>query len=664
MVLARIPKQAEKQTVQEFEPDARQGVLPGYHYFFYRSAILPTWGDARRPKALFDFYYDPHNWAIQGAFSAIVKQIASTPYEIKGDQEHKILTRHYEGVLSSAQFDDFGGGFRGLISRVVLDYLRFDEGAFIEIIGGGSPMGEIKGRANGIAQLNTLRCAATGEPDHPVVYQARRTGKLHYLHRSRVARLVDLPDGVDDETGRGLSALSRAISIGQTMIYQSKYILQRLDDLPPSGILSLHNIKDWEDAVALYEANRKRDGGSVWANAMVLESVEPDKPPQIQHIPFASVPEHFNIREYTEIMVNALALALNVDPQDIWPLTGAPLGTGTQTKILHSKAAGKMLGDLRTLITRVINFYILPDSLEFQFKYKDPEQDKDIAETEAILIANAEKLQGIAGKELAAQYLVSTSERFADTLLDEEGQLRLPDDDPKPPEVVMVPQVPGNAIPEEEITGESNTPTSNQPIEEPMTAESDTPLEEKKSIQSTRLDFEGDVEEALASAVAGRIDRRRFGIVMRALVTKYGRQAFQDGLKDGGIEDPPTPEDLNTVAALVASQSQYVTNLGDAIYGDGVTEAQLTEKPALWFNKSIQPFYQEGLASADRNGLYEWAYGDTEHCNDCQRLDGQKHRMRDWIKSGWLPQSDVLECHGFNCKCRLVKTTGRATGRF
>ena len=125
---------AEKQTVQTFNEENTGQIQP--YYFLSREAILPKWGDGRRARALLDFYYDPYNWIIQGAFSAIAKQIASTPYEIKGDQEHKILVRHYEEVLSGAEFDDFGGGFRGWISRVVLDYLRFDDGAFVEIIGG------------------------------------------------------------------------------------------------------------------------------------------------------------------------------------------------------------------------------------------------------------------------------------------------------------------------------------------------------------------------------------------------------------------------------------------------------------------------------------------------------------------------------------------------
>jgi hypothetical protein len=659
----------EKQTVQEFEPDSSIGRYDsGYNYLFYRDAILPPWGAYGRQRKLLDFYYDPYNWAVQGAFAAIAKQVASTPYEIKGDKEHKILVRHFEDVLSGAQFDDFGGGFRGFIMRLVLDFLRFDEGAYAEIIGPGDSKGSIKGRVTGVAQLNAMRCVNTGNPDHPVVYYGRRTGQLHKMSRYRVARLIDMPDGTDDETGRGLSALSRVISIASSMNYQIRYNIQRLDDLPPAGILAINNVRNWDDQMALYEGARQRDGGDVWANVMVLQGIEPDKPVMVEHTPFADESEHFNFKEYTEVMVNALALALNVDPQDIWPLTGSALGTGTQSSILHTKAAGKMLGDLRTLITRMINFHILPPSLEFQFKYKDTERDKEDSLNQDRYSIIAKRIQDIidplgtndqTAKEVALQYLATSSEVFADVLYDSEGGLRLPSDDPK------IPDQEDTTFTDSETM--SNAPESGGDLpQDEVTSSSETPLKrEQKAIQSTRLDFEGDVEDAIKAAMNGDITRRRFGIVMRAHLAKYGRQAFQDGLKDGGVDAAPSDADIATIAAQVAQQSQYVTQLGDAIYNQGITEAQALQKPAMWYNKSITPFYNEGVASADKNGMYEWVLGATEeHCSDCLRLNGQRHRMKDWIKSGWIPQADKLGCNGFNCDCKLKRVRGRARGRF
>lgn len=186
-----------------------------------------------------------------------------------------------------------------------------------------------------------------------------------------------------------------------------------------------------------------------------------------------------------------------------------------------------------------------------------------------------------------------------------------------------------------------------------------------KSIQSTRLDFESDFEDILAEGRAGGLIRRRFGTLMRAIIAKYGRRAYRDGLIDGGVEDGVLDDDdFQTVNTLIAEQSQYVTNFANTVFKEGVSDDMAYLKPEMWFNKSLYPMYQAGLASADKNGLYEWVMGNTEHCVTCLALNGQKHRMKEYVKRGLVPKSDKLACKGFNCKCNLVRTTGRAKGRF
>lgn len=188
-----------------------------------------------------------------------------------------------------------------------------------------------------------------------------------------------------------------------------------------------------------------------------------------------------------------------------------------------------------------------------------------------------------------------------------------------------------------------------------------------KAIQSTRLDFEQTFEDILNGARSGDIDRRRFSTLVRGEIKRFIRLAFLDGLRDGGIEDAETDaEDEETIAGLIDAQSAFVTDLGDVLFkGEGISDEAATQRPAMWFNKSIYPAYTEGLMSAAANGYFEWVYGDTEHCSDCLALNGQVHRMRDYQKSGWLPKAGKLKCNGFNCACALVpRPGGKASGRF
>lgn len=652
-----LDRQVIKHSVREFNTD-KDSFSDIVRYLWYRGALLPSKYDTRRERALFDFYWNDHNWLIRGAFGSIAKQIASTPSEIKGDQPR--LVRYFEDVLSQSEFGPYGGGLRGLLTRLATNFLCFDHGALVEIIGKGNPKSAIKGRVESIAILDNLRCRFTGIPEYPVDYWSRK-GDIYRLHWTRVGNIVDMPSSVEEWHGAGDCALARAISIMQQQIVMDRYNIQRLDDLPPAGILLLHNVKGWQDSKALYEAARVREGSDIWASIHEIESLDPAANASVEFVPFASTPEHFDYEKYLRVLVNATALALGVDPQDIWPLSGGQLGTGTQSQILHVKGAGKTLADLRTAITRFINFYILPDSLEFQFKFKDAEQDKQTAETEKVLVDVANQLKGVFDVEIAAQYLVDTSERFANVLLDEAGQLRLPSDDPKP-EVEPLVVNPGD------VTAESETPTTSDTDTAPTdqtTADSDTPLEQKKDIQATRLDFEADWSDAIEAGRDNDVNRRRLGIVLRAHLSKYIRKAFEEGLIKGGVNEPPDENDMNTIAGMIAAQSGYVSDFTATLYKDGLTDAQAAIKAAQWWVQSIQPAYYAGIDSADRNGLYEWVLGLAEHCNTCKRLAGQIHRMVDWIKKGYWPGCDKLDCHPGECKCTLVRRrNAKARGRF
>lgn len=184
-----------------------------------------------------------------------------------------------------------------------------------------------------------------------------------------------------------------------------------------------------------------------------------------------------------------------------------------------------------------------------------------------------------------------------------------------------------------------------------------------KSIQSTRLDYEGEVEDMLKAAVKGNVTKAAFTAVMFGAIEKYGYQAFQDGLTDGGATDAElSDDDLLKIGELTDSQRQYVQGIADAIYADDtVTLDEVTNKATMWFNKSIYPFYSAGIKSAASNGVFEWVLGTAEeHCASCKALAGQRRRYNSWARR-ILPKSDKLACKGFQCTCLLVPTDLPAT---
>lgn len=192
---------------------------------------------------------------------------------------------------------------------------------------------------------------------------------------------------------------------------------------------------------------------------------------------------------------------------------------------------------------------------------------------------------------------------------------------------------------------------------------------EFKAIQATRLDFENAFAEVLREARNGNLSRRRWASLVRSQIKRYGMAAFRDGLQDGGVDpEEMTDDDRQTVNELISDQSRYVTQFGAVLFDSkAISDAEAQQKPAMWYNRSIHPFYQQGELSADQNGMREWVLGRTEeHCSTCSAANTQRHRLKSWHARGILPKNNGfadLECGGFNCECRLVPIRGRARGR-
>lgn len=715
-----------QQSVREFESKTSLGTSLSGDAFLYvlpQSDILPAWGLRARDRELRRFWYATHNTLIQYAITNLIGRYTQTPWEISGG---KILVKRFTEVFQEAEF---GEGYDNFISKVLLDFFTQDFGAVVEIIGAGDPSKPLKGSVLGLAHLDSLRCVATGNLEYPIVYWSAKTGKMHRMHATRVLRLVDMPSTEERAFNNGLCALSRIISVANVQILLGKHMNESLSDMPPTGFLALTNVKpgDWEQMMRQYEAGRTTEGASVYRNIARLESSNPAEEVKAQFIRFSMTPEGFNRREYIEVDVNMVAGGLGEDPQEIWPLTGAPLGTGTQSKILHAKGNAKTFGKLMRMFERIWNIAVLPKDLEFKHKFEDRISDQEEADTAQKWIdaANAAQLS----TEQRLQLIANKVPAFADVLLDEAGNIRLPDNDPKLDEqqtigedgttlttlpvgeqatmdgesdlmtlelkhgsehlrITGIPdtEAHGGIIPNSAYAGRDRTVAPRQgaglrtrdalhlgrseyPARDGRVARSELVADGvlNKEIQSTLIDFENDIQDAIEAGQEGDESRRRFGIIMRALLRRYGTQAYKDGLTDGGVEtDALEGDDQSVFNDWLATQSGYVTSFADTLFS-GESEIDAESRSALWGRKSLMSAYELGRESADRNGMYEFTGIDgVESCATCQRLSGQKHRLWEYNEKNLNPRGQVFvgECKGFRCQHYLEKTTGRARGNW
>jgi len=127
----------------------------------------------------------------------------------------------------------------------------------------------------------------------------------------------------------------------------------------------------------------------------------------------------------------------------------------------------------------------------------------------------------------------------------------------------------------------------------------------------------------------------------------------------------PDQEARNELDSELAIASVAGANLAAELAGGNYQDRQdsLFNRIGLWVTTAFG-IYGLGQLYNVVDPFYKWTFGATEHCSDCNRLDGQIHRASAWRSSGWRPQGRSLECKGYNCKCLMVRSAGPSRGSF
>ncbi len=391
--------------------------------------ILPPYGTRRREWALRLYDRHPYNTLWQGAVDGLLMRWCATNWVIDGG---KILANRYQRVFRGAVSGEWVG-WDSWLASVARDYLRFDGGAWIEVVGGGNPRSELVGGVTGLNHLDSYQTFPTGDPEYPCVYFSR-LGKFNLMHRSRVIHLIDMPDGDVYNPGYGLCALSRAIAVVERQILQQRYIAMNLNDVPSSGVVIAENVTP-EQVQQAYNAMQQRtqnDQPGQPGNVVWIHALNPAFPADLKNFTFSRPPEKFDWNTYVQIDVNQMALAIGEDPQDLWPLSSGSMGSGMQSEVLAKKGKGKMYGHFLQLLERELNS-ILPESLEFQFKIVDPDEatkEATVAKTwgEALTVIGA-RLSLDEGRRL----LSDNVEQIQKVVTTSAGEyVELPDSDVRP----------------------------------------------------------------------------------------------------------------------------------------------------------------------------------------------------------------------------------------
>jgi hypothetical protein len=355
--------------------------------FSVANEVITEWGPntRRRDQELRAFW--PTEPYLAGAIVSASFRNAAYDWVIK--HPSKAVVKAVTGMLNRAIAGD-KIGWQDFVKKISQDLYTTDNGAFIEIIRDESNPG-LKGMnapVIGIAHLDSNQCMRTGNPETPVIYEDR-DGVLHKLKWYQVIALSEYPSAIERMNGVGYCAVSRILALAKIMkdmqTLKGEMIGGRNSkDINIVGGVSNSAIKD---AVKRTQEKANNAGNIRYIDNVVLASLDPEKPVSVATVRLAAFPEGFTYQEEMEWYISGIALNLGTDYQDLAPLPGGGIGTGTQGDQLSRKSSGKGPRNFMDTIAGSFKTYgVLPReaTMEYNDKNEQEELEKQNVRTKAI----------------------------------------------------------------------------------------------------------------------------------------------------------------------------------------------------------------------------------------------------------------------------------------
>ena len=366
------PKEQAALSVQDRSVLRVEEESPLIIYLAQLADEIPTRPGLRRDKALDKFWRTES--VLAGAIYSMCSKVAALDFRLNG--RTKAVAR-YANVFQAA---DFGAGWVNFIQRVVQDVLTQDNGAFIELLRpkGASPNSPVRG----IAHLDAQRIQRTGNPVTPYLYHSKKDSQWHRLMWYQVLSLTDQPSPREEDKGRGYCAVSRVLEFAKLIRSVQTYQAQKLSGQRIPAILFVQGLRRNAvmDAIEKAREESRSTGRSLYITPVIIASSDSQRQLRVQLVELAGLPDGFSYDELMKWYIGVLALGMGTDYIEFFPMPGGNLGSAQQTTEMSSRSRGKGPGLILQQFEFGFNWYVLPDTVEFQFASTDPTAERERVE--------------------------------------------------------------------------------------------------------------------------------------------------------------------------------------------------------------------------------------------------------------------------------------------
>lgn len=300
------------------------------------------------------------------AVGKAISKPGAAPWRVKDSNDSTRRTTRAQELLLNF---DWPSGWKKGIAKNCRDFLTTSVGGVIEKVWR-------KGKVVGIFHLDALRCRLTGDAQYPIVYRDVM-GNEHALREYQVETIVDMPDSDAGHYGLGMCAAERAWGTIRLLAGGDLYTTEKLLG---NGATELHFVSGVLDTtlqsiIQTADAAQQAKGLLIYKGAIVA-TVLGDQPPGVASIQLKSAPDGFDIEKERKHAATVYGNSIGMPVQEIAPLSGQGLGTGTQTRVLDEAAAGQGLAFYYSQVEHLITHTVLATTTTF-FMTSDDIRDQE-----------------------------------------------------------------------------------------------------------------------------------------------------------------------------------------------------------------------------------------------------------------------------------------------
>lgn len=352
------------------------------------SPDLHSYWSYARDWVLYSTIYRESMWAA-ALYIAVTKQ-ASKSFEVESD----IPKRQKDAQKLFLSFDN-NRGWVGGISKHLQAYLLTGNGGPVEIVrASGAPGSKILG----LIPLDPFRTVRTGDPQIPFLYSDRRGG-LHEMRAHEAFIIADQPDMMDLWYGVGHCAAERAYQAIIKMEAIERYIYEKVSGKRALALDFIAGVipTQIEDAKRTAQAESLAKGVTTYMGSTII-ALSGDSPPVHVRINLAELPDGFERKEEFDLAILTYARSIGIPVQDLQPLSGQGLGTGTQSQVLDESAKGQGLATWSKAFSHASNEFALDEKTTFYFKendIRDREREAKVRIDEATAIGTWVTMQAV-----------------------------------------------------------------------------------------------------------------------------------------------------------------------------------------------------------------------------------------------------------------------------